>query len=156
VVETVKCPYCGFDNPDKSMHCGQCGKRFFYILPFRPAKITKGKILATFIVLLLIGIIGAMFLPICSSTLDVTIHSTHITQTVNYQILINGAVVEQGTLTPGNSITWTIHYQYACAFSGQKAISIVGNSYGGGLGDQSDSHSLTVINGYEYSVTLNV
>jgi hypothetical protein len=97
-----------------------------------------------------------MFLPICQTELDVAVHSTHLTQTVSYQIVINGAVVEQGTLTPSNSYYWTIPYHFAWAFSGQKSITIVGTSYGGALGDQSDSHSLTLVSGNAYSLTLNV
>jgi hypothetical protein len=96
------------------------------------------------------------FLPLMTSTLNVTVHSTHLTQTVHYQVLVNGQLKEEGEITAGNTIYWNIPYQFPWAFSGQQSIEIKGTGIGGGLGDTSDSHSLVVMNGKAYSVTLNV
>jgi uncharacterized Zn-finger protein len=55
MVESVKCPYCGFNNPDGSKFCGRCG-RVFQVMT-RPRK--KKKIIAVLAVVVVAIILVA-------------------------------------------------------------------------------------------------
>jgi hypothetical protein len=108
------------------------------------------------VLVVLTALYSAMYVPVCDSHLKVTVTSTHLLYSVHYQVFINGIVKQEGDLAAGKSITWNIDYLFPWAFIGQQSIVIKGTGTGGGLGDISDSHSLTVVNGNTYSVTLNV
>ena len=162
-----QCPRCGAVQNSWNWYCQECRQSFIpskleYIVPYDQAtreRVHRGYVMKKWGMALgaaALLLIVLMFLPLCSSNLTVTVHSTHLTQTVHYQILVNGQLKEEGDITAGNTIHWTIPYQYPWAFSGQQSIEIKGTGIGGGLGDTSDSHSLVVMDGKTYSITLNV
>ena len=87
---------------------------------------------------------------------SVEITSSHITRTVDVDIYIDGKYQTTWyNITPGS--TWYSKYYFNVHFSlfrDAKLVTITAVSTGGGLGQQSDSKTLTVHNGGKYSVFL--
>lgn len=162
--DPMRCNRCGGNIPDNSRFCAYCGQQFYaqnnmqFNQPSwqRKQGSSAWKGVLAVVVLLIALYLGAMYLPVCDTTLNVKVSSSHILYSVHYQLLVNGVVREEGNLGPGASYIWTLDYKFPWAFTGQQSIVIKGTGTGGGLGDTSDSHSLTVVDGQTYSVTLNI
>jgi hypothetical protein len=162
--DLMRCSRCGALNPDDSRFCGFCGQYLIvqnyagYNHPSyqRTYGSSPWKGVAAVLVLLIAFYLGAMYLPVCDTTLTVKVSSSHILYSVHYQIFVNGIMREEGNLAALASTTWTLDYKFSWAFTGQQSIVIKGTGTGGGLGDTSDSHTLTVVDSQTYSVTLNV
>jgi ribosomal protein S27AE len=161
------CPRCGLINGIFNMRCQACKQslnesEIANVIPYDQttrAKVHRRytlKVLAIVPIVLITLVLIFAILPTNASYFQVTVHSTHLTQTVHFQILINGNEVQEGDITAGNTYFLTIPYKFPWMFTGQQSIVIKGISYGDGLGDTTDSQSLTVVNGMSYSVTLNI
>ncbi len=169
-MDKKRCPRCGavqtFWNT-WNWYCRECGLSFKegatekvnpYDQPTRDRLHRKWErnqavsvIVSTTLVLLIV-----MFIPACSSTINITVSSANGSQNVDYQILVNGVLDGKGTLAPGQNINWSIQYNFPWAFSGQKLLIVEGTGVGQNAGVVTDLHYLTLDNGESYSVTLNV
>ena len=84
--------------------------------------------------------------------------STHVTEDVDVQFIINNEVVMTFTdLEPGNTCYNTTYFRYDFSlFDDSEIITVKAISTGGGLGSTSDSEEIIVQNGQYYSVDLFV
>ena len=164
------CPRCGavqsFWNT-WNWYCRECGLSFKEgtaeeIIPYDAA--ARGRLhrkwerkqAASMIVSITLILLIVMFIPACSSTMKITVSSANSGQNIDYQILVNGVMEGQGTLAPGQNINWSIQYNFPWAFSGQKLVIVEGIGIGSSVGLVTDLHYLTLVNGDDYAVTLNV
>lgn len=165
-----QCPRCGavqsFWNA-WNWYCRECGLSFDVgknekVVPYDQAtrdrlhRKWKLKQAVSIIISVSLILLIIMFIPACSSTINITVSSTNGGQKVDYLMLVNGNVEGQGTLAPGQNVNWSINYNFPWAFSGQKSVIVEGIGFGGNQSEVTDPHYLTLVNGDSYSVTLNI
>ncbi len=117
--------------------------------------------MAVAIVLTLLAVCGVLALAeqnAHTAYVRVYVHSTHVTENVDVQVLIDGEVLKTfKDVEPGkyywNEDWYKIHFSL---FDDSKLITIRAVSTGGLLGSQEDSEQIIVLNGEEYSVNLYV
>lgn len=170
---TKVCPRCGVTNGWTVTYCVECGQSLRAadmedVMPYdestrKTFQEVHGKklqrtlrrwsyLMAVVIVIILLSL---MFAPLSTSTLNVAVSPSSLTQSEHYEIRIDGGFVAQGDIAPGSIVIWTIPYHFAWAFSGQHYITVEA-ALGDGTGDHVASRSFTVNDGGTYSVTLNL
>jgi hypothetical protein len=162
-----QCPRCGAVQPSWNWHCRECGLSFLnekaeYVAPYdQPTRerTHKGYLIKCYgmaIGIVAMLLILALLMPFCSSTINITVHSTHMDRAVHYQVLINDNVRAEGEILPLNNVNWEVTEVFAWSFSGQDLVTIKATSYDGALGNETDSMKMTLVSGNTYSVTLEV
>lgn len=111
------------------------------------------------IVIVIIIVAAAVFMlmvmvPHSSATIIVNIHSTHLLDTVSYNIYFDGVLKASGSVSPGYYMAHTFTYTWQSASS--TVVMISASSTGGILGTYSDYDTLTVTNGGQYTVDLYI
>ncbi len=175
----TRCPKCGVDNPDISAYCSSCGaslhsnadetepvieeigssKPDVYQIPTKHTFTGKGIAIAVVAILIVAGIgyyVADNYGHHAYVAMYVT--STHVTENVDVQFIINDEVVMTFTdLEPGNTCYNTTYFRYDFSlFDDSEIITVKAISTGGGLGSTSDSEEIIVQNGQYYSVDLFV
>lgn len=150
----VICTRCGHRNSKDATFCNNCSNRLRPMPEVYYKKRTnKNTVKLAFVLLALILIIPVTYLAIdnyYSCEVKVTITSTHITETVDYYIYIDGQQKASGTVEPGKTWIWTLNPSWSLLDGETKEITIKATSQGGGLGSQSDSTKITVTNNGTY------
>ncbi len=114
-------------------------------------------VIAVVVVILMVAIVGIVWVvPTQSASVIVTVHSTHILNSINYGIYLNGVGVASGSLAAGSSDTHVLTAQFTIAQSGNYNIVVSATTTGGGLGATSDQQTVTLSSGGSYPITLNV
>ena len=165
------CQKCGTENPDDATFCNKCGAAMKAVAVPTPApivsvpEIDKKKSYAGLIVgiLILAAILGGAAYYVLSNNghyayVAVHVHSTHITETVDVQIIIDDEVVDTyAGLKPGQ--TYYPEYYFAVKFGqfvDSKIITVKVISTGGGLGSVTDSEDVIIQHKGEYTVDLYI
>ena len=177
------CSNCGNMNPDNAKFCSKCGVSISGQGPplpsytqtltspppprqYQPPGQIQSKhggagktiaIVAVAVVVLLIIIVAAMNLSSVtgsSATISVTIHSTHILNTVSYSLYVDSALKASGSLSALATVTKTITFHWES--SDAVTVVVSATSSGGGVGSQSDQQTLTLSPGGSYAVNLYI
>lgn len=148
------CAKCGREIDGDAVHCVSCGTE-------RP--IGAGTVVG--IVVCIILLIGCAYFVANQihgnqnyANLGFEVHSTHITETVDVLIYIDGEeVFSFSRLTPGTYLYNTYYYPYRFQIgSDHKLIEVKAVSYGGGLGSQTDTKQLVIYANQTYNLKFNV
>lgn len=118
-------------------------------------KSSAGMIAAVIIIVIvvIIALIGFSYLFAGKATLKVSVNSTHILFSVNYELYIDGNLKKSGVLTPAQYVTFTftVYPGTSC-----HTYNVFASSTGGGFGGQSDSENVRLCGGETESVSLYV
>jgi hypothetical protein len=143
--------------------CGNCGwSQYANRGPPHPTAAKKSHVGGTIgIVILLLMVSGVGYFASengHTAWIAWNVESTHITETVDVVVYIDGKEVSHyDNLKPKNYFWNTHYYGYAFSFfTESKIIEIKAVSVGGGLGMQTDTEKIIVHNGEEYNVKLYV
>jgi hypothetical protein len=88
-----------------------------------------------------------------SGSVNITVDSTHLTQTVSVTVSVDGTQLGTQSLAPGNSLQFS-HSVFVG--TGCETVTVLASSTGGGLGPESDSQTPTLCPGASVAVTLYV
>jgi hypothetical protein len=170
---TKVCPRCGVTNGWTVTYCVECGqslrttdldkavpydesiRKTFQEVHRKNLQRTLRMwtyLMAGVIVLILLSLI---FAPLSTSTINIAVSTSSLTQSEHYEILIDGGFVGQGDIAAGTIVIWTIPYHFAWAFSGKHDITVEA-TIGDGSGGHAASRTFTVFDGGTYTVTLNL
>jgi hypothetical protein len=170
---TKACPRCGVINGWTATYCVECGqslkasdldkvvpydegtRRTFQEVHRQNLQRTLRRWTYLLVVVIVIILLSLIFAPLSTSTVNVAVNPSSITQSEHYQILIDGGFVGEGDISPGTIVIWTIPYHFPWAFSGQHQITVEA-TINDPSGDHVTSRSFTVLDGGTYSVTLNI
>lgn len=156
------CQKCGAENADGATFCQKCGDALNGKAKkvYSRKEIVMSEIIAFVIVL---GILGGVFFyneVMNGNSAQVAIHaySTHITEDVNVQILIDDEVVYSCSgLEPGEMAhSEKYHVIKFSKFDGSKKITIKAISTGGATGTITDTEDLIILPGEKYTVDLYI
>jgi hypothetical protein len=114
-------------------------------------------IVAVVVAVLLIVVVVAMNLSSItgsSATISVTIHSTHVLNTVSYSLYVDSALKASGSVSALATVTKTITHHWGS--SDAVTVVVSATSSGGGLGSQSDQQTLTLSPGGNYAANLYI
>ncbi len=165
------CPACGVKTTDDARFCPECGaviRHEPYNWEYLQARAVeersfkkRQKIIAIIIVVIVLATVvpSAIALEYGNTAyVCIRVHSTHVTEDVDVQFIIDGDVVMtyQG-LSPGeycwNTKWFKVHFRL---LDESKLITVKAISTGGLLGTQQDSKDLIVFNNEHYYVDLYV
>ncbi len=171
------CEKCGAQMPDDATFCKQCGNKASadgsqpstsqptneepQIIMMNTVKNRNVKGIAIAIVVLLL-IAGAGFYVANnyghSAGIEMMVHSTHITETVDVQFYVDGELKMTVTdLEPGDTC-WNVNY-FMVNFGilkDSKLITVKAVATGGGLGTTSDSEDIIITDGGRYTIDLYI
>lgn len=164
------CQKCGTENADDATFCNKCGAAMKASVsnPVQEETLTekdRGTIvkcvaIIVAITIIVIGGAGYYFLDTHGNHAQVAIHaySTHITEDVNVQILIDGEVVYSCSgLEPGQMAhSDKYHRVYFSKFEDSKLITIKAISTGGLTGTITDTEELIIQPDGKYTVDLYI
>ena len=167
------CQKCGAENADDATFCNKCGTvmKATVVPTSMPAQeepltekdkstITKCVAIIIAVAIIVIGGAGYYFLDTHGNYAYVAVHahSTHITEEVNVQILIDDKVVfSYSGLEPGETAhAENYHVVYFSQFDDSKLITIKAISTGGFTGTVTDSEDLIILHNKSYSVDLYI
>jgi hypothetical protein len=91
-----------------------------------------------------------------TATVIVTVHSTHILNSINYDLTLNGVSKYTGSIAAGSSVTKTMTVTFPIDLSGSYDVVVSATSTGGGFGATTDSSTVTCSSGGTYPITLNI
>jgi len=177
------CSNCGNVNPDNVKFCSKCGVSISgqgsplpsYTqtptsapppVPYQPPGQVQSRrggagktiaIVAVVVVVLLIVVVVAMNLSSItgsSATISVTIHSTHVLNTVSYSIYVDSALKASGSVSALATVTKTTTHHWGS--SDPVTVVVSATSSGGGVGSQSDQQTLTLSPGGSYAANLYI
>jgi len=120
----------------------------------------KKKLLAVVVVLIVIIAASGLlvFSKAHSAQVEIEVTSVHFTQNIDVDIYIDGKYLTTWYgITPGS--TWYSQYYQVVKFplwDEAKIVTVTAISYGGGLGQFSDSQTITVHSGGKYTVHVYV
>ena len=154
----TKCPICGTKIYGYDSSCPQCGADIV-VHDVRVAGGGGGAKTAAAVIVIILVVAGIGYFIASeahSSYVTVNVYSTHISQTVDVAIYIDGKQVEifKG-LKPGY-VMWNTYQVKIPLFDQSKVITVSAVSFGGGLGSQTDSKTFIVDAGNRHSVSLYV
>lgn len=117
-----------------------------------PPKKPKSHLAAIVAVVVVVGIAGlALYVLANNDSIQVTVDSTHITNTVSVAFFVDGNQFATGSLSPGYSLTET-DTLYGQTFCSSHTVEVVSN--GGGAGSEQDSGTVEVCPGQTQAITL--
>ena len=126
-----------------------------------PRKKSNTKILVGVVVIVVFVIIAILFLSMSGqlnanrykATVYVHVTSAHIANVIDINLYANGNLFKSDSMTALSSQI----YQYDAWLTGTTGnITISGTGHGGGLGDSSDSSTITIADGGTYNVYLTL
>ena len=171
------CEKCGAPISDGAIYCNRCGSKVSgevqdpvpvqpsseepQIIMMGTVKKTSGKAVAVAIVAMLI-IAGIGYYAADnyghSAGIQMMVHSTHVTETVDVQFYVDGDLKMTYTdLAPG-STCWNVYY-FMVNFGilkDSKLITVKAVATGGGLGTTSDSEDIIITDGGRYTIDLYI
>lgn len=165
------CPVCGTENLSDAKFCDKCGrpfgsgsdKRTLESILIKDEKTEKNMKKATVVIgvvlLLVVAAFGINYVQEGHTAYVLAkVHSSHVTETVDVQIIIDGELVYTiEDLEPGHTVSLnyyeTVHFSL---FDDSKLITVKAISTGGGLGKVSDSEDIIVTDGGRYTVDLYI
>lgn len=171
------CEKCGSPISDGAMYCNNCGSKVSgndrnpvpvqspdqepQIVMMGTVKRASGKGMAVAIAaMLIIAGIGYYVADNYghSAGIQMMVHSTHITETVDVQFYVDGDLKMTYTdLSPGNTC-WNVYYfmVHFGILKDSKLITVKAVAAGGGLGTTSDSEDIIITDGGRYTVDLYI
>ena len=160
------CVACGRPIAWDAQLCPYCGKDYRYQQPSvqvaPPAQartgtsvgtIVAGIVIAAVVVMVILAIVFFAFSR-STATLNIYVNSTHILFSVNYNLYVEGSLVDSGPISPGYYVYYT--YTYDWSSSDPTTVTVAADSTGGGWGSVSDSETLVVSDGGSYTVNLYI
>lgn len=167
--ESRRCTACGRPIDWDVNHCPYCGHNFRLQQrgtspvpgPQASSSTSVGMIVAAiviaFVIIIVIIIVLAIAIPgIVGSkaTINIRVYSTHILFSINYDLYVDGSLVDSDTLSAGYYAQYSYVYEWSSRDS--TAVTISATSSGGGFGSTSDSDTIRVSDGGTYSVNLYI
>lgn len=121
----------------------------------------KGKTIAIILVILLVVAAVGYFVATKyghHSDISIEVYSTHITETVDFTVYIDGdQVYSYKGFKPGEGRGTTVPMKYYFSyFDKSRIIEVKAVSTGGGLGPQTDTDTITVFPNERYDVKLYI
>jgi len=171
VEEKITCPICGTENLSDAKFCDKCGRPFgsgkekgklesILIKDEKTEKNMKNATIVMGVVLLLVVAAFGIYYAQEGHTayVGVQVHSTHVTETVDVQIIIDGDLVYTiEDLEPGDTASLRYYEEvHFSLFDDSKLITVKAISTGGGLGKVTDSKDVIVKNDGCYTVDLYI
>lgn len=160
------CQKCGAENADDATFCNKCGaamkaetKDDAVLHEIAQARketndLKKNAIIIAFV--LIVAAVGFVATDNIghSAQLQVTVHSLHVTETIDVQITVDGKVVHTFHNLEPDHYMWNAKYikVYFSGFDKSKLITIKAISTGGGLGSTSATKELIIENDQKYSI----
>lgn len=171
------CEKCGAPISDGAIYCNKCGSKVSnedsnssqiqssagepQIVMMNTVRKTSGKAIAVAIVaMLIIAGIGYYVADNYrhSAGIQMRVHSTHITETVDVQFYVDGDLkMTYMDLTPGNTC-WNVNYflVFFGILKDSELITVKAVAVGGGLGTTSDSEDVIITDGGRYTIDLYI
>ncbi len=146
------CLSCGASSPLGATRCSACGKDLAEAKEtIRKRERRRVAIAISIIVIALL--LFVLFVPYNHATVEVTVVSTHATETVHYHLYVNGVQRGEGDMLPNNETIWTLEVGWSN--TGSNVVTVSTTSTGGAVPVQ-DSKTITVDVGGFYRIDLNV
>ena len=126
-----------------------------YTNPPSPQKSMKNVWIAVILaVVVVLAVVFALIAFYHAGTVQITVTSDHILNTVDVDLVCDGNPCEGGHLGPLQSLTFDRTFTWFGASC--KTVTVVATSTGGGLGSQTDSASGSLCGGEKAAVFLTV
>jgi hypothetical protein len=145
-----KCNNCGTENEPGAMFCGKCGvdqRTQPTVTKKSKSKMIIGIVAVVIVVILIIAALGVLSnrpggsIFGNSATIVIVVHSNHMLFAVDYNLYVDGDLYQTGNLEANYYIQYTLTHNF---MGSTDTLNVYANAVGGGMGQTSDTDTVTL------------